>query len=61
MARPYDRGKVEVSESFGTERRIPQEERPFNIALLGIRSIGCRCISTSTMARVSWRLAPKSY
>ena len=35
MARPYDRGKIEVSESFGAERGIPQEERPFNIALLG--------------------------
>ncbi len=35
MVRPFDRGKVEISQSLGVERGIPKEETPFNIALIG--------------------------
>ena len=35
MARPFDRSKVEISESLGTEGGALQEEAPFRIALIG--------------------------
>ena len=35
MARPFDRSKVEISESLGTEGGTLQEEAPFRIALIG--------------------------
>ena len=35
MVRPFDRSKVEISESLGMERGIPKVEAPFNIALIG--------------------------
>ena len=35
MARPFDRSKVEISESLGAEGGTSQEEAPFRIALIG--------------------------
>ncbi len=35
MARPLDRSRVELSESFGVQRGIPKEDAPFRIALIG--------------------------